>query len=155
MSTPSASPCARAGCTAPAIPTLPITDAHPTNTNIAVANSSTRQGCTYCSYTHLFLLVLLVPLPAAGSPVSATSKASDLGSVPDMLTQTLSAVCQDFLFHRWTTVLQMRRHAFVFCFLIWGPTFMQLCILPRVLGSTGEAHKIISMGLLQRTSTYR
>lgn len=83
INTASASPCATAGWMALVVPTFPITDEHPTNTNSVVPSSSTRQGCTYCSKMHVFLFVL--SFSDAGSLISVIVKTSVLVSASDML----------------------------------------------------------------------
>lgn len=91
MSTPSASPCARAGWMTPSAPTFPMTEPHPTKTNRAVPSSSARQGCTCCSYKRAALLDPLLSDSPAASPTSVTVNTSVLVSAPDILTR------------RWTT----------------------------------------------------
>lgn len=91
ISTPRVSPCARAGWMTPPVSTFPITEAHPTNTNKQVPNSSARQGCTYSSYLHRILLLLLMSFSTFGSPI--TVKTSVLLSSPDMLYLKPSALC--------------------------------------------------------------
>lgn len=95
--TPSASPWATAGWVTPDVPTFPMTDAQPTNTNRLVPNISARQGCTYCSKMHLFWLVL--SLPTACSPISATVKTSVLFSPSGMLNRS----CYPVDWFKWQT----------------------------------------------------